>query len=108
MLVVDNAAKARDKSSHPQVLMWGALLHDIGKAPTTKIRNGRITSYDHDKVGEELSKEFLSQFTNDMDFIDSVSKLVRWHMQLLFVTKKLPFADIKSMLKDVPVNEIAP
>ncbi len=38
--------------------MWGALLHDLGKAPTTKIRKGKITSYDHDKVGAELVRNF--------------------------------------------------
>ena len=75
--------------------MWGALLHDLGKAPTTKIRKGKITSYDHDKVGAELCREFLEVFTDDEEFIKQVTALVRWHMQTLFVIKNLPFADVK-------------
>lgn len=107
MLVIDQAAKRRDKSKDIRVLMWSALLHDLGKAPTTKLRNGRLTSYDHDKVGKRLSIEFLKVFDCDEEFIKKVSAMVRWHMQNLFVTKNLPFADIKGMLEEVDLEEMA-
>lgn len=58
MLVVDEAAQAKAKSRNPVVFMWAALLHDIGKPGTTRIRKGRITAYDHDKLGAELSVRF--------------------------------------------------
>lgn len=35
-MVVDEAAKRRNLSKEKDVLMWSALLHDIGKKPTTK------------------------------------------------------------------------
>lgn len=107
LLVVDEAAKIKDKSKNPNVLMWAALLHDIGKPSTTKNRKGKITSYDHDKVGDELSKQFLNEFTDDMDFIYKVSKLVKYHMQILFVANKLPFADIENMKLETDYKEIA-
>lgn len=107
MLVINEAAKRKDKSEDPNAFMWAALLHDIGKAPTTKMRKGRITSYDHDRVGKKLSIEFLKEFRCSEDFIRKVSSIVRWHMHTLFVTKNLPFADINSMLKEVTVKEIA-
>lgn len=107
MLVVDNAAANKDKSVAPRALMWAALLHDLGKAPTTKVRRGKITSYDHDKVGEKLAGEFLAPLTDDGALIERVQRLVRWHMQTLFVVKGLPFADIKNMSKDVSIEEIA-
>lgn len=107
MLVVDEAAKRKKKSENPQVFMWSALLHDIGKGPTTKMRKGRITSYDHDKVGKRLSIDFLKEFQCDEDFIKKVSRIVRWHMHTLFVAKNLPFADIKTMLSEVDAEEIA-
>jgi tRNA nucleotidyltransferase (CCA-adding enzyme) len=97
LMVVDEAAKRKNLSQEPRVFMWAALLHDIGKAPTTKLRKGKITSYDHDKVGQKLCIDFLREFTDDEEFILRVSILVRWHMQILFVVKELPFADIKSM-----------
>ncbi|MDP4145180.1 MAG: HDIG domain-containing protein [Bacillota bacterium] len=107
MMVVDNAAQKKYKSKDSHVLMWAALLHDIGKAPTTVIRKGKITSYDHDKVGAEMAVEFLKQFTDDNSFIHNVSKLIRWHMQALFIVKGLPFADIGKMSEEVSVDEVA-
>lgn len=107
MMVIDETSKRRTESSDPRSLMWAALLHDLGKAPTTKLRNGRITSYDHDKVGEKLAREFLSFFTSDEKFISEVTHLVRWHMQILFVLKDLPFADVDRMLEETSLHEIA-
>jgi tRNA nucleotidyltransferase (CCA-adding enzyme) len=107
LMVVDEAAKVKEQSSDPRVFMWSALLHDIGKAPTTRIRKGRITSYDHDKVGKDLSIRFLREFDEDKEFIDKVSRIVRWHMQILFVVKDLPFAEIGNMLSEVSIDEIA-
>lgn len=107
MLVVDLAAESRHLSENPRAFMWAALLHDLGKAVTTKIRGGRITAYDHDSRGAELAEDFLLEFTDDEDFISQVVHLVRWHMQILYVNKKLPFADIDKMLMEVPVGEIA-
>ncbi|MFV3010609.1 HD domain-containing protein [Clostridium botulinum] len=107
MMVLDNGAKEKDKSENKRIFMWACLLHDIGKGTTTKIRKGRITSYNHDKEGERLSIKFLKCFTEDEEFIKEVSKLVRWHMQPLFVNKNLPFKDIESMVKEVSIKEIA-
>ncbi len=107
LLVVDNAAKVKELSENPRAFMWGALLHDLGKATTTKIRKGKITSYDHDKVGAELCRKFLQVFTDDQEFIKGVTALVRWHMQTLFVIKKLPFGDVKGMASETSIKEIA-
>ena len=107
MLVVDNAAQKKHLSQDARVFMWAALLHDLGKAPTTRERKGKITSYDHDRVGMKLAIDFLSEFTRDEDFITKVSVLVRWHMQILFVVKDLPFADIEKMASQASVEEIA-
>lgn len=107
MLVVDEAAAVKEQSKNPTVFLWAALLHDIGKPATTKRRKGKITAYDHDKVGAELSKEFLQEFTDSQSFIQDVSELIRYHMQILFVIKNLPFADIKGMATNTDVNEVA-
>lgn len=107
LLVVDEAAKIKHKSKNQRVLMWAALLHDIGKASTTAKRKDKITAYDHDKVGAELSKEFLRIFTDDEKFLDEVSQLIRYHMQILFVVNGLPFADIEGMKRNTDIQEIA-
>ena len=54
-----------------------------------------------------MTKEFLAEFTDDSDFIDSVASLVRWHMQLLFVVNDLPFAEVRAMKQQVDFNEVA-
>lgn len=107
MLVIDEAAKRRHKSNQKKVFMWAALLHDIGKPDTTKKRKGKITSYEHDKLGAEMTRNFLMEFTQDKIFIEQVVLLVRWHMQILFVVNDLPFADIKTMKEQVDINEVA-
>ena len=106
-LVVDEAAKVRDKSSHPTAFMWAALLHDIGKPGTTRKRRGKITSYDHDKTGRDLAIEFLRALTDDEVLIQQVARLVRYHMQPLFVQKDMPFADMEAMKRDIDVEEVA-
>lgn len=107
MLAVDEAASRKEKSSDENVFMWAALLHDIGKPGTTKIRKDKITSYNHEKLGSEMSVKFLEQFTNDSEFIKKVSSLIRWHMQILHVVKSLPYADVKSMKEQAPVYDVA-
>lgn len=107
LLVVDEAARQKNISKDEKAFMWAALLHDIGKAETTKNKKGRITAYNHESVGADLCAKFLREFTTDEKFISKVRGLVRWHMQILHVVKDMPFADIESMKKETDINEIA-
>lgn len=107
MMVLDEAANHRHLSKNPEVFMWAALLHDIGKPETTKERKGKITSYDHDKAGARLCKEFLRFYTDDEKMIDEAAALVRFHMHMLYVLKKLPYAETKKLLQEVDIEEIA-
>lgn len=107
MLVVDEAALVRHHSKDPKVFLWSALLHDIGKPDTTRVRKGRITSYDHDTVGARLATEFLKNLTDDGELIRQVTLYVRYHMHMLYVLKKLPFGNLKGMIKDVDLDELA-
>lgn len=108
MLVLDEAAKVRGRCRDPKAFMWAALLHDIGKPGTTRIRRGRITSYDHDKVGERLSSEFLRALMDgEEEFIRKVSSLIRYHMHILYLLKDLPYKDMEGLLKSVDIDEIA-
>ena len=107
LMVVDEAAKRKQYSQNPRVLMWAALLHDVGKPAVTKIRRGRITAYDHDKVGEKLAEAFLFELTEQTDFIAPVTALVRYHMQPLYVEKSLPFQDIAGLKRCCDVREVA-
>ncbi|NEU05437.1 MULTISPECIES: HDIG domain-containing metalloprotein [Clostridium] len=107
MLVVDKAAVLREKSKNPRAFMWAALLHDIGKKPTTVLRKGRYTAYEHDIVGAKMAEEFLKSFTNDEKFIGTVKNLIRYHMHILFIVKDMSFKDEKGMIKNVDLDELA-
>jgi putative nucleotidyltransferase with HDIG domain len=107
MLVLDEAAKVKEKSSNPRSFMWAALLHDIGKAETTRVRKDKITAYDHDRVGAKLAQEFLDFFHQDTSFIKEVVILVKYHMYILYVVKDLPFADIKSLKNEANIEDVA-
>lgn len=107
MLVVDEAADRKFKSENKRVFMWASLLHDIGKTPTTKLRKGKLTSYNHEMVGKKMAVEFLNMFNQKPDFVDDVAALIRWHMEPLFTAKDLPFSNIKGMLWEVSLDEIA-
>lgn len=107
MMVLDEAAKRKQESMNPRAFLWAALLHDTGKAETTSAQKGRITAYNHEIAGERLSFEFLKQISGEEKFAQEVSKLVRWHMMILFVNKNLPFGDLGSMLQQTDAREIA-
>ncbi len=107
LLVIDEAARLREKSIDVRAFMWAALLHDIGKPSATKNKGGKITAYNHDKIGSVLAEKFLHMLTDDELFIKAVASLVRWHMHVFYVEKNLPFADIKTMKKQSDKNEVA-
>ncbi len=110
MMVIDEAAKRRELSENKRVLMWSALLHDIGKKSTTKQRKGRWTSYDHDKVGEKQVMDFFASIDTEevmRSLAIEVSKITRYHMQSLFVIKNMPFKDMEGIKRMGNVQELA-
>jgi putative nucleotidyltransferase with HDIG domain len=106
MEVLDVAAQKKEQSSDTKAFMWAALLHDLGKITKTKVRKGRITAYDHDIEGEAMAKEFLELCGETTEFIKKVSALVRWHMQILFVVKDMPYQNIDGMKNEVSLNDV--
>lgn len=107
LMVTDQAAKNKRRSRDPRAFMWAALLHDVGKPSTTRVRNGRITSYDHDIVGAELVKDFFKEFDEKIEFINKVSNLVKYHMQILFVSKSMQRQDLRGIRENSDATEIA-
>ncbi len=66
-----------------EVLKWGALLHDIGKPATRKIREdkgGRITFYNHDEVGRELVQKLGRRLRWSNEKRERVAALTGMHM----------------------------
>ncbi len=106
MLVIDKAAILRAKSENKLVLMLSALLHDLGKLTTTKVsKNGKITSYNHDKASSKLVNEFLNGFESE-EIIKEVFHLTNYHMQSLYYQHKSNLFNEIGIIKDVDINDL--
>jgi len=106
MMTIDEGAKIREKSTNKIVFMWTLILHDIGKGPTTKLRNGKLTSYNHDIVGAEMAREFLNYYRVDESVTNKICALIRYHMQILFTVKQSRYERLDEMIRAVDTDEI--
>lgn len=79
-------------------LLFGALLHDVGKPPTFRVATDRIRFNQHDTVGFEVAKKILKRFKVSNEFSDRVSALVFNHMRFMSV-KKMRVAKLKRFLR---------
>jgi len=80
MMVIDEAAKLREKSNYPIALMLASVCHDLGKITTTRHLHGKIVSYNHE-YELHLTKKFLKNITNNNDLTCAVMILVENHMR---------------------------
>lgn len=104
-MVVDIAAIVKEFSEDARSFMWGALLHDIGKIPTTKFIRGRYRSYDHDREGAKMAYNLISHY-GDEKLADDVRVLVRYHMHHIYISKNMKFADYRGLLGSNKINDI--
>ena len=81
MTVLDKAAAYRDQASEPFRFMLVPLVHDLGKIETTEVVNGRIHSYQHEKVGVPIAECFVRRITNDTSIIRYVKNMTELHMR---------------------------
>src|SRR5690606_31339711 len=63
-----------------RVLFGAALLHDIGKGPTTREQLGRIISPHHSAVGTIMARNLLWERGVDFATREAICGLIRWHM----------------------------
>lgn len=81
MLVLDQAARLRDRAKNPMGLMLSALCHDFGKRDTTRIAPDRIRSLGHEKAGVPRAKTFLLRITREKALCWFVTNMVLLHMR---------------------------
>jgi len=81
MLVLDEAAKFRDKVSNPFGFMLSALTHDFGKAVCTELINGELHAYAHETKGLPIAESFLRRITNETQLIKYVLNMTELHMK---------------------------
>ncbi|UPA29654.1 HDIG domain-containing protein [Terrisporobacter glycolicus] len=84
MMVIDEAAKLKNKAKNPIGFMYSALCHDFGKTITTTTKeDGKIISYNHERAGLKLVRKFLDRTVKKQEnvFEDYVLNMVELHMQ---------------------------
>ena len=81
MLVLDEAAKLREKAEFPKGFMLSALTHDFGKPLCTEEINGKIHAYGHEFKGLAPAEAFLRRLTNEKRLIEYVLNMTRLHMR---------------------------
>ncbi len=90
LLAVDAGVRERSGCRHEdRLVMYGTLCHDLGKATTTELVDGRIRSRGHCQAGEAATERFLGRLTRSEGFIRGVIKIIANHMvpQALFCSK---------------------
>lgn len=83
MLVLDQAAKVRDRADDPYAFMLTALCHDYGKATTTFFneKKQRLVAYGHDKAAKPLVNAFMDRLRLPTAVRAYVQNLTALHMK---------------------------
>ena len=81
MMVLDEAAKLRNRTANPYWFMLAALTHDFGKAVCTEESGGVLHAYQHEILGLPLVEAFLRRITSENKLIHYVLNLVEYHMK---------------------------
>ena len=67
MLVLDEAAKRKDKVENPEFFLISALCHDMGKPDVvSKGEDSRIHTYAHDMAGVPVARRFLNRLNTNV------------------------------------------
>ena len=83
LLAVDAVSHSSDER-----VFWAVLLHDVGKATTTKKIDGRLRTWGHEKAGAAIVPNILQRF-NLLHIAEDVSWLVKHHGFMLSWGKDL-------------------
>ncbi|HEY8747261.1 MAG TPA: AAA family ATPase [Tepidisphaeraceae bacterium] len=94
------------------VLFLSALLHDIGKTPTTRMEDGRIRSPRHSITGQRMARKLLWEATAcdspGFPLRETIASMVRYHgLPLMFVEKAGPERSIIEASMSVRCDHLA-
>ncbi len=72
-----------------ELLKISALLHDIAKPHTFEIRDGKITFYNHDKLGAQIAKEIGKRLRLGEDATKFICAIVEHHLRPFYLRESL-------------------
>jgi tRNA nucleotidyltransferase (CCA-adding enzyme) len=81
LMTLDEMVKLKTGDAYKDLYLFYALLcHDLGKPFCTEIINERVTSHKHEALGVEPTISFLKRITNEKNFIEKITPLVKNHL----------------------------
>jgi poly(A) polymerase len=90
-LVLDRVDVEGASPAEEEALLFGALLHDVGKPPTRSVdETGRVRFNGHDALGERMSAEMLGRLRLATKQVERVASLVGTHMTFPNLPKMRP------------------
>lgn len=81
MLVLNEAVKLKDDAKEPFNFMLSALFHDLGKAVSTTVKDGKIISRGHDVKGIPLTANAVKRLTNNKSVLKYTTNMTELHMK---------------------------
>lgn len=85
---------------YPLHVRLAALLHDIAKPHTKRMKDGQATFYGHEVVGARIAKKILEDLKFPKDIVEKVYRLVRWHM-FFSDTEQITLSAVRRMVRNV-------
>lgn len=75
--------KGKETEGHARssLMKLAILFHDIGKAPTAEMIDGRMRFFQHEDVGAGITKKIAQRLKFSSDAVNHLSKLVQAHMR---------------------------
>jgi poly(A) polymerase len=87
-------------------LALGMLLHDLGKARTALMRDGKWTFYGHEQLGEEMAREVCGRLRLSGAQTARITWLVRSHMKMMYV-HEMRVSRLKRLMAEDGFEELA-
>ncbi|MEN3028909.1 MAG: HDIG domain-containing metalloprotein [Aquificaceae bacterium] len=72
-----------------ELLKLSALFHDLAKPHTFEIRDGKVTFYNHDKLGAELVRQYGRAYRWGEEATSFVAKMVAEHLRPFYLRESL-------------------
>jgi poly(A) polymerase len=88
-----------------ETLALGALLHDVAKPHCARVRDGRITFWQHDVEGEPLAVAICQRLRRSRETWERVGYLVRNHLRLV-QAPAMRLATLKRLLAEDGFDEL--
>lgn len=63
------------------LIKLGALLHDVGKPDALRREKGKLKFHGHERIGCQISKGIAARLKLSNDELDSLGKIVFWHLR---------------------------